>query len=110
MNYDGFFSINGHGDLTYDGPLPETLDEAWDISIAKWRYLSEHEMSPTSSDNGGFTCGLCMMFLKYGCDGCSIFKDTSRPSCSGTPYLNYQGDMETARAELEYLLALRARQ
>jgi len=110
MNYDGFFYINAQGDLTYDGPRPETLDEAWDISIAKWRYLSEHEMSPAANDGAISTCGLCKMFFRHGCDGCPIFKDTSRPSCSGTPYLYYQGDMETARAELEYLLALRERQ
>lgn len=110
MNYDGFFYVNAQGDLTYDGPRPETLDEAWDISIAKWRYLSEHEMSPTSSDDGGFTCGLCMKFIYYGCRDCPIFAETNRRGCANTPYINYKGDMDTARAELEYLLALRARQ
>jgi len=110
MNYDGFFYINAQGDLTYDGPRPETLDEAWDISIAKWRYLSEHEAHPLYGDGGSLTCGLCMLFIRKDCVGCPIFKDTGRPACANTPYINYEGDMDTARAELEYLLALRARQ
>jgi len=110
MNYDGFFYINAQGDLTYDGPRPETLDEAWDISIAKWRYLSEHDMTGYPSDGSEFTCGLCLMFIRHGCRGCPVREDTDRPSCAGTPYIDYRGDTETARAELEYLLALRARQ
>jgi hypothetical protein len=110
MNYDGFFYINAQGDLTYDGPRPETPDEAWDISIAKWRYLSEHEAYPLYGDGGMTTCGLCMLFILKNCCGCPILADTKRQSCAGTPYINYEGDMETARAELEYLLALRARQ
>ena len=99
--------------LVYEGPGPESVDKAWAISIEKWTALVD---DPVYDDGGINTCGLCMLYLSRSpdwqdCGKCPIALD-GHDGCNDTPYDYYVDDpcSEYARAELEYLLALRARQ
>lgn len=73
--------------LTYKGKDPRTLDEAFDITIAKWKTIAEH---PEINCSGNVhTCGLCMMFHHYeydsvwhkACEGCPIVAETGASGC-----------------------------
>ena len=103
--------------LVYEGPGPENVDEAWDISIEKWKTLVDDPVYVVYDEGGYTTCGLCMLYntvtsdSDWDCGRCPIALD-GHPGCSGTPYNDYAQDpcYEYAQDELEYLLALRARQ
>jgi len=120
----GYFEIVG-SDLRYSGSLPHSLDEAWEITLGKWRYLCDyyksHPGGPVIADGGTSTCGLCMWdyldsTLGVRCDACPILHYTGGRGCLRTPYGKYHNAVclkdlpeaqEMARAELEFLLQVR---
>ncbi len=59
---------------------------AWLITLSKWRYIREYLKKHDSKmigNNGGSTCGLCLLFT---CNICPIGKHTSYDDCKSTPY------------------------
>ena len=118
------FTIVG-GELVYEGDDPTSVEEALDISIAKWEYIVEHyyefdtdRYDGSFQDGGPDTCGLCMMFFyDRDCDGCPVMEATGKPCCYDTPYnehadATYEKELteETrriARKELDFLKSLK---
>lgn len=89
-DYKQYFCVD-HGYLEYGGPYPDNVQEALDISIAKWEFLVENPVW----DGADGTCGLCMLFLRLGdlgdpphCEGCPI-ANAGYVGCRGTAYETY---------------------
>jgi len=103
------FSVK-HDELCYDGPRPTTLEEAWEITLAKWEFLAETPVQ----DCGPETCGLCMLYFYDFCKGCPI-EEAGFPSCSETPYVTYDyarwsgtaDPKPIAQRELEFLKGIK---
>lgn len=64
-----------NGELRYKGEKPLTLADAFDISINKWKIISDN---PEIGTGGTTTCGLCMLFCisPRPCLKCPIFLET----------------------------------
>ena len=93
--------------LRYDGQPPRTLEQAWEMSLAKWHFLSEH---PGIRDGHWTTCGLCLFYSGHDlCHDCPI-ASAGYWDCEGSPYYLYQADPtpENARRELEFLKRIKA--
>ena len=101
-----------HGTITgymqYRGPEPTSLQEAFEISLVKWRLLGYHGAWEGCTDGADLTCGLCMMFFSDSCKNCPIYNKTFTTGCGLTPYTRYylSKDAEDARGEYEFLVSL----
>ncbi len=88
------FRIEGNS-LFYDGPAPESLEGAWDITMTKWEILKASAQDGNRLDGGGTsTCGLCL-FYPDSCRGCPIDNACVEP---GGPYDRYCGSTTAADA------------
>lgn len=81
--------------LSYLGPSPSNLAEAFAITREKWRIIREmvekyHSDKTQILDGGVRTCGLCMMYWASDCCDCPIFGFTGNPGCRGTPYETFR--------------------
>jgi hypothetical protein len=82
------------GELEFEGVTPQNVEEAFEMSIAKWMLLRDYpEISLT---NGRLTCGLCLLFNtdalrdeNLECYGCPIRDHTNIRHCGNTPYEEY---------------------
>jgi hypothetical protein len=85
-------SGNSSPHLTYLGDGPASLSEAFEISIAKWKYIAAH---PDIWDDGSdATCGLCMLYFANECtnalyEKCPVYAQTGSVQCSATPYRSW---------------------
>jgi hypothetical protein len=74
--------------LEYIGDRPANPKQAWDITLAKWKYL-QHLFAKGHAvhDGGGSTCGLCMYYANSSgdCGQCPI-ATAGHAYCRGTPY------------------------
>jgi hypothetical protein len=112
--------------LKYNGPEPENEEEAWDISLGKWEFLSRIAArgEVPCEDDGPNTCGLCMLyygeeddvFARRNCIGCPVHSFTGMADCLNTPYAGHKlavhvstaGEMHrTAMTELNFLKLVR---
>ena len=76
------------------------------MSLAKWQFISEH---PGIRDGHWTTCGLCILYARYGlCGGCPV-AEAGYGDCERTPFYLYQMEKtaENARLELEFLKRIR---
>lgn len=104
----------GDGSLFYDGPDPESLEEAWAITFAKWEMLrSAAEEGKLLEDGGITTCGLCVL---YDCHECPIHESGEGCTRPGTAYAAYEEAvggghpeeaLSAAEAEIEFLERIR---
>lgn len=85
-------------------PMPPAVLEAPLGSIAKWEGI----VAGTTRDEGARNCPLCQMFAAppLFCRGCPVMVRTGRPACQSTPYYNYNGRVDRAQAELDFLRSL----
>lgn len=103
--------------LEYLGDTPETVEEAFDLSITKWETLVEITAGGRLILDGGTqTCGLCMLSSERDsdlCYNCPIAKWTGYDVCHGTPYWDYAISFDpmeanqAARRMVEFLTELR---
>ena len=101
--------------LTYQSNKISTDDQAWEVSLLKWRLILRLCSQGILVDDGGRqTCGLCSCYF-YGhadeCEDCPI-KLAGHPACYETPYRDYlaaveKGDLALAKQaaanEIEFL-------
>ena len=101
------------------GLYPESVEEALELSIQKWKsiiYLTERGFK-IRADGGPSTCGLCTLFhhREDPCYGCPIRERTGLDGCIDTPHedweiavgIHYFSGLEQAREEIEFLESLR---
>jgi hypothetical protein len=74
-----------------------TLEEAWEITRAKWNKIRELAVRGkyVNSDGGSRTCGLCLRYIihrdpGFNCQGCPVRMYTGDSYCATTPYLEYE--------------------
>ena len=123
------FDIGVHYDnrptIIFRGRDPETLAEAFDISIAKWELVVKRmrETNEAVLDGGHVTCGLCMLFFHWSeplgentCGACPVAIHTGMDSCEETPYEAFYPFRKTveekivaAEAEVAFLKMLKAK-
>jgi hypothetical protein len=103
--------------LRYTGPKPTTKEEAFLISIAKWRMIVKQLREDwVINDTGStHTCGLCIKYLDTDeyrhrpCFHCPIFQKTGERWCDGTPIKQFEDahfsweKLEIAEQELKFL-------
>lgn len=125
MIFDIGFHYTGNPIVRFSGANPETLAEAFDISIAKWEFIVQQmrENGLVILDGGTNTCGLCMMFREWSdelgdetCGDCPVVLHTGMDGCNETPYEDFYPHKKTveqkiaaAEAELVFLKMLRER-
>jgi hypothetical protein len=88
--------------------------ELLELAIKKWQTIvKENERGISEENYGATTCALCAKYLDNNphgpCVGCSIFEDTGRPSCLGTPFTDFHHAVQTpekSQSELDYLQEL----
>lgn len=85
----------------------KTLD-ALKGSIAKWQAI----VDGTGEDLGCDNCPLCQLFWDNECVNCPVYEKTGEWRCDGSPYINYDEDLDdeakkrSAQAELDFLISL----
>lgn len=114
MDYTKYFYVDDDL-LVYSGPIPTNVEQAMEMSIAKWRVVSENA---GILDGGTKTCQLCTMFWKFannGCPGCPIVEygedgNMDFNICYGTWYAQYYEtrEKEFADKELAFLKKVRS--
>ena len=83
--------------LEYTGDKICTIEQAWDVSIAKW-----HELQREPVIDGGIrSCGLCMLYFRDDCDECPIRGYTGQVVCEGTPYEEWEEEMQDEYRDAE---------
>ena len=98
---------------------PESVEEAIELSIQKWRsivYLTERGFK-IRADGGPSTCGLCVLFhsQERPCYGCPIRERTRIDGCQGTSHeyweiavgIHYESGLEEAKGEIRFLESLK---
>lgn len=86
-------------------PMAPKVLEALRGSIAKWEGI----VAGIAHDEGPLNCPLCQMFHRRTmCRGCPVMDRTGQDSCKGTPYDNYDRDLNPAwaQAEVDFLKSL----
>ena len=116
MNYNEELSIEvpGHPSFTfsrtshdreyqlqYNGREPQTLDEAYEISIEKQECMIWGKKVLDTDLCGNYeTCGLCLFTFANGkphdCHGCPVYECTGIQSCEGTPWQAKDWEQELA--------------
>ena len=89
-------------ELIYEGDIPETLAEAQEISVAKWKFMAKQlkKLNRRLNDCGSSTCGFCMIYYGVGCRGCPISTLTGQQDCKDTPYKEYYAEQNFYDIEL----------
>lgn len=121
-------NMAGHRHLSYHGPRPETLEEAWDITIEKWEAIVQwyKEEGDYLCNGGTATCGLCLLHvgrIGSSCHRtisstrermCPIYGETRKMHCNGNHWYQRYCDTDNpksaarwAKKELEFLVNLR---
>jgi len=90
---------------------PASLEEALEMSIAKWEFLAKQEKHGHHElhDGGPSTCGLCLLFFRAGHDcgkKCPVAA-SGHDHCDGTPYEDYCTNKDPGDAEKEMLFLKR---
>ena len=99
--------------LYYDGKRPETLEQAWEITLKKWEMIVSLKGKEVYNIDSS-TCGLCMFYTPYEgdeveCNRCPIQRRTGQLSCIGTPYYSFVSALDdemricAANKELAFL-------
>ena len=90
-----------------DSPQPENEEEAWQLSIQKWRAIVEAEKQGKHVYNiAGNSCGLCQYFDE--CESCPVDIVSESDSCDNTPFYDYlyERNLANAQKELDFLLSV----
>lgn len=100
----------GTTSLFYNGEKPQTLEEAFEISLAAWFIRSERNAILNGDPGDSDVCGLCMLFLYVNDDydmscfpNCPIYNETKKMHCKGNVhYISYKREYDDYAAEKEY--------
>ncbi len=65
--------------------MARSLKQAWEKTLLKWKMLAKGE----KVEGGTQSCGLCDLFHGRLCVGCPVCLHTGRPSCRGTPFIEW---------------------
>jgi len=92
MKTERNYTIDGVYAKLNNAPLCDTLEEALEHSIQKWRTMAFLlEKGYNISNDGISSCALCRMFYRNTlCTGCPIKTATGYSHCSGTPWARYK--------------------
>ena len=76
----------------------ETLREAFEKSLEKWRLIIDG-FDPHGDDIE--TCGLCDLYYEENCVGCPIYNITNDVYCERTPFEKWSKNPSTKNAKME---------